>query len=83
MGRSPSVIQQCAPLALSQGGLPEAAPGHSLGQLSLFNFNISIQLSCHLRYAVSAMQRSNVKCLSPTSTMQEYGPAMTLPTQAQ
>lgn len=51
-----SVSQQCAPLAISQGGLLGSAPGHSPGQLSLFCFNISIQLSCHLILLLDGLQ---------------------------
>lgn len=65
------VTQWCAPLAVSPGGLPGAAPGQSPGQLSIFYFNFSTQVSHYLSYEVSATEVSNVKCLNPTSTMQE------------
>lgn len=42
--------------AISQGGLPGAAPGHSPGQPSLFYFNISIQLSCNLISFLGGLQ---------------------------
>lgn len=51
-----SVTQRCASVATSWGGLPEAAPGHSSGQLSLFYFNIFIWLSCLLISLLVSLQ---------------------------
>lgn len=65
-----SVILWCALLAVSQR--------HSPGQQRLGFFNISIQLSCYFSHKLSAIQRSNTKCLSPTSTMLECRPGITL-----